>query len=313
VTRSRLAAAITRAASKQTYYTIRLLVDRPRRDDAFRAYAYFRWLDDVLDDQTQWDASSAAARERQRFLARQMRLLEECLAGEELPITNAYESMLVELVRNARPSDLGLAAYLRNMMLVMEVDGRRRGRLVSAAELDQYTRCLATAVTEAMHHFIGHGAITPRDGTRYAAASGAHIVHMLRDTIEDVRAGYFNVPREVLETHSIGPGDVRSDGYRSWVSGRLALARTYFEAGRAYLACVPHARHRLAASAYIARFEWLIRQIERDRFVLRPRYAQRAIFGSALRTSGFDIAQVTGIGWNGTPSRRMAWPRWSRT
>ena len=43
------ASSITKAASKQTYYTIRFLVDRERVDDAYRAYAYFRWVDDVLD------------------------------------------------------------------------------------------------------------------------------------------------------------------------------------------------------------------------------------------------------------------------
>ena len=46
---SRLAASITRAASLQTYATIRFLVDRERVAGAFRAYAYFRWLDDRLD------------------------------------------------------------------------------------------------------------------------------------------------------------------------------------------------------------------------------------------------------------------------
>ena len=44
-----LASSITKAASKQTYYTIRFLVDRERVDDAYRAYGYFRWVDDVLD------------------------------------------------------------------------------------------------------------------------------------------------------------------------------------------------------------------------------------------------------------------------
>jgi hypothetical protein len=34
-----LAASITKAASKQTYYTIRMLVDRESVDDAYRAYA----------------------------------------------------------------------------------------------------------------------------------------------------------------------------------------------------------------------------------------------------------------------------------
>ncbi len=44
-----LASSITKTASKQTYYTIRFLVDRDRVDDAYRAYAYFRWVDDVLE------------------------------------------------------------------------------------------------------------------------------------------------------------------------------------------------------------------------------------------------------------------------
>ncbi len=37
-----LAASITKAASQQTYYTIRFLADRDRMADAYRAYAYFR-------------------------------------------------------------------------------------------------------------------------------------------------------------------------------------------------------------------------------------------------------------------------------
>lgn len=43
------ASSIAKAASKQTDYTIRFLVDRARVDDAYRAYGYFRWVDDVLD------------------------------------------------------------------------------------------------------------------------------------------------------------------------------------------------------------------------------------------------------------------------
>ena len=46
-----LAARITQAASKQTYYTVRYLVDRPLIPDAYRAYAYFRWVDDYLDQE----------------------------------------------------------------------------------------------------------------------------------------------------------------------------------------------------------------------------------------------------------------------
>ncbi len=79
-----LAPAITKAASKQTYYTIRCLVDRPRRHDAFRAYAYFRWVDDVLDAECSDRAQCGAKRERincKHFLDRQKFVLERVPSG----------------------------------------------------------------------------------------------------------------------------------------------------------------------------------------------------------------------------------------
>ncbi len=45
-----LARSITWASSKQTYYTARLMVDKDLVDDCYRAYAYFRWADDIIDD-----------------------------------------------------------------------------------------------------------------------------------------------------------------------------------------------------------------------------------------------------------------------
>ena len=281
-----LASAITKAASKQTWFTIRFLVDRPRVDDAFRAYAYFRWVDDILDDATSNGPAERDERAmRLRFLARQQGLLNACLEGDEPAITDPHEAMLVELVRHADASDERLDAYLRHMMLVMDFDARRRGRLVTAQELDAYTRWLAIAVTEALGYFIGHDNATPRDETRYLAVSGAHVVHMLRDTYADVRAGYFNVPREVLDSASIGPDDVRCDAYRRWVKERARLGRAYLDAGKGYFARVESRRHRLAGLAYIARFEWVLDALERDHFTIRQQYLQPRSLVTAVRTA----------------------------
>src|SRR5690349_21755671 len=95
------AAAITKAASQQAYYTIRFLVDRERVDDAYRAYAYFRWVDDVLDAETgsgpvPSDVESSA---RAVFLERQTSLLDTCLRGAVPGDANIEEQMLVELVQ----------------------------------------------------------------------------------------------------------------------------------------------------------------------------------------------------------------------
>lgn len=263
-----LARSITKAASRQTYYTIALLVVRGRVDDAYRAYAYFRWVDDVLDAES---ADEDAVHRRKAFLDRQNGLLEVCLAGMQPRDVDVHERMLVELVRHRR-GNARLTSYLRHMMLVMDFDVRRRGHLVGEADLDQYTRWLAIAVSDAMSYFIGNAKRASGDDRRYLAVSGAHVLHMLRDTSADVRAGYFNIPREVVETGSIGPGDVHSAAYRAWVAKRVGLARADLDAGVAYFRSVASVRHRLAGLAYIARFEWLIEAIEQDDFTIRSRY-----------------------------------------
>ncbi len=274
-----LASSITKAASKQTYYTIRFLADRDRMDDAYRAYAYFRWVDDILDS----DLGSRS--DHKAFLERQKTLLESCYLGKPLQYVNPQEEMLVELVQSDHEENSGLQAYLRNMMLVLDFDARRRGRLISEAELNEYTGWLASSVTEAMHYFIGHGDDAPHDETRYLAVSAAHIVHLLRDTYEDVQAGYYNIPREVLIANQINPQDVHTDAYRSWVKSRVLLAREYFRKGKGYLARVQNPRCRLAGFAYMARFEWLLDTIEREDFNLRPQYDERKQIGAELRMS----------------------------
>jgi len=283
------ASAITKAASKQTYYTIRFLVDRERVNDAYRAYAYFRWVDDVLD------AESASGPERSVFLERQKSLLEKCYRGEAPRDANIQEQMLVELIQHDCEKNSGLQTYLRNMMQVMDFDARRRGGLISHVELNEYTRWLATAVMECIHYFIGHDEYAPHDETRYLAVSGAHIVHMLRDTFDDVQIGYYNIPREILEVNHIGPQDVQNDTYRDWVKSRMQLAREYFRAGKDYFSRVQNLRCRLACFAYIARFDWLLDTIEREGYCLRHQYDERKSIRTGLRMGWLAVSST--INW----------------
>jgi phytoene/squalene synthetase len=170
------------------------------------------------------------------------------------------------------------------MMQVMAFDAERRGRLISAEELSRYQHCLAAAVTEALHYFIGHRSASPHGPERYLAAEGAHIVHMLRDAMEDNELGYFNIPREYLKASGILPEDVDSDAYRAWVRSRVQLARSYFQAGRSYLSQVESLRCRIAGYAYMARFEAVLDSIERDDYLLRREYheARNAVAGALI-------------------------------
>ena len=274
-----LAVSITKAASLQTAYTIRFLADHDLMADAYRAYAYFRWVDDWIDQE------SLPRIERIAFLNRQNALLIDFTKGIRNQDITPEEHMLAELVQSDRDpaGRSGLQSYIQNMMAVMAFDAERKGRLISKSELTTYAHTLAVAVTEAMHYFIGHNCASPRGEARYLAVTGAHITHMLRDTLEDNTAGYFNIPGEYLEAHHISPLEVESDPYRDWVKSRVQLARSYFKAGRDYMAQVENIRCRLAGYAYMARFETVLDLIEQDDYLLRARYPERKTLAAGAR------------------------------
>lgn len=272
-----LAAAITKSASKQTYYTIRLFVDRDRVGAAYQAYGYFRWVDDLLDLET------GSREEKLAFVERQKTLLSACYQNDRLPMDHVVEEgMLVDLVQKDKEINSGLHTYLVCMMEVMAFDANRRGQFISRAELLEYSHLLAKAVTEALYYFIGHDAPPPFHAARYDAVTGAHITHMLRDTIEDVNNGYYNIPFEYLQARGITAQEVTSQAYREWVCKRVLLARRYFQQGKEATARVRNLRCRLAGYAYTARFEWMLRRIERDNYCLCAEYPERKSLRAGL-------------------------------
>jgi hypothetical protein len=278
-----LAATITRAASKQTYYTIRFLVDDRLVDDAYRAYAYFRWVDDWLDQETR------PRTERLAFVERQQTLIDSCSRGDALADLTPEECLLADLIQRDTSKNSGLQAYIRNMMAVMAFDAARRGQLIPQRELNEYTRWLAVAVTEALHYFIGHNCASPCGEMRYLAVTGAHITHMLRDALEDADAGYYNIPREVVTASGIAPWDVESKAYRNWVQERVHKARACFRIGRDYLAQVENLRCRIAGYAYIHRFEGVLDCIEREGYMLRAEYPERKSHSRGVEMIGWAL------------------------
>jgi phytoene/squalene synthetase len=280
----RLAASLTKNASRQTYYTIRILVDRERVADAYRAYGYFRWVDDQLD--------GSALDDRIAFARRQQALVERGYQGERPQDLTKEEHLLFDLIRSDDAPDSGLQSYIRHLMAVMVFDAERRGCLITEHELNAYSMHLATAVTEALHYYIGHDDPSPQGESRCCAVTGAHITHMLRDTFEDVAAGYFNIPAEFLASHGIQPTDVESDAYREWVKSRVHLARAYFREGKAYLAQVSNWRCRIAGRCYMARFEAVLDAIEQADYRLQPLYPQRDNLRTMMRMGGSALMQL---------------------
>lgn len=301
-----LAAMITKKASKQTYFIIRLLVPPPFREDAFRAYAYFRWVDDCVD------GDDLSQKQRAAFIDSQRKLLARCFLDRPPRSLLTEECLLVDLMQGPLGEDPGLRVYLREMMTLMDFDARRRHNRISEQELDWYSRTLAMAVTEAVYTFLGDSGRTPLIKERYLAVDGAHITHMLRDLLDDLEAGYMNIPIEVLPGDRVPPAAVESERVRQWVRERVLTARSYFAAGAAYLASVQNPRTRIAGALYAARFQSVLDAIEEDGFLLRRDYNDRKGSRTALkmlwRGAGAALSPSQAPEWSPLPPTRARVP-----
>ena len=264
-----LARSITWASSKQSYLTALLLADRDLVDDCLRAYAYFRWADDMID------IALPSAGERAAFIARQKALIEKLYLHERPLNLSPEETMLADLIAHDRGADGGLRSFIRNFMAVIEFDAHRRGRLISQRQRTVYTTCLATAVMDGLLYFIGNGHPYPRTPERTLAVVGAHLTHMLRDTLEDLPLGFVNVPLEDIQAGGIRLETVESEPFRLWVQAQVEQARACFREGKGYIDSLDVLRARLAGVWYCARFERILDAIERDGYRLRQEYPER--------------------------------------
>jgi phytoene/squalene synthetase len=279
-----LAESITRVSSKQTYYTIRLMVDKDLAMDSYRAYAYLRWVDDIID------VSSQSDEERISFIRRQRDLIDRLYRNERPADLTLEEEMAADLISHDRQEHSGLQSFIRNMLAMIEFDACRKGRLISQQELTWYSNCLGKSVTDGIQYFIANGHPYPDADNRYLAAIGAHIAHLLRDILLDTANGFINIPREYLEGHGISPENVDSPPFRAWVKNQVEQARQYFREGKRYLDELDVLRCKIVGHWYCARFEGVLDTIERDGYVLRAVYNERGKLSTRLKVAWLGIS-----------------------
>ncbi len=294
---AQLARTITWNSSKQTYLTALFMVDHGMQDDCYRAYSYFRWADDVIDEECQ------TQEDRMEFISRQMRLVAGLCKGESFDDLAPEEELIAELIDHERAESCKLHSYVRNFLAILDFDAKRRGFLISQRELEWYSARLGVAVTDCIQHFIGHDHPYSEDERRYLAATAAHMVHMLRDMLEDIQEGYINIPREYLAEKGISPHNLhslaalcdpaerraRGEVLQDFVKGQIALAHSYFDAGKEYLDTLDVLRCKLAGYWYCLRFEGVMDAIEQDDYILRAEYGERHKFKTWLKAAGMAI------------------------
>jgi phytoene/squalene synthetase len=286
-----VAQSITWASSKQAYYTARLMVDKDLVDDFYRAYAYFRWADDMVDEPTANDVPCQSNEEVISFVQRQRGLIDRFYRNERPDDLAPEEEVVADLISHDRGESSGLQSFIRNMLAIIEFDAHRRGKLVGQQELIWYSRRVAQSVTDGIQYFVGNGHPYPDADGRYSAALGAHITHLLRDTLPDTADGFINIPREYLKAIDIRPEDVDSRPYRAWVRERVEQARQQFRVGKCYLDQLDVLRCKIVGHWYCARFERVLETIEQDDYYLRRHYEESRNLSAWLKIAwlGFTV------------------------
>lgn len=286
-----LAQAITWAGSKQSYFTARLMVDKDLVNDFFRAYAYFRWADDIIDAPASEDSPARSSEERISFIGRQKELIDTLYRKQRPDDLAPEEEMVADLISHDRGENSGLQSFIRNMLAIIQFDAERKGKQVSQHELTWYTAHVAKSVTDGIEYFIGNNYSYPDSNGRYSAAIAAHITHLLRDTVPDTADGFINIPREYLKATGIGPEDIESAPFRDSVRDRVDQARLYFREGKRYLDQLDVLRCKIVGHWYCARFEKVLDTIERDDYALRAVYSERSDLTTWLRIAwlGFTV------------------------
>lgn len=279
-----LARSITWASSKQTYFTVLLMVDKGLVEDCYRAYGYFRWADDVVD------VLSRSSEDRISFIKRQRDLIDRAYRNDRPDDLTPEEEIIVDLISHDRGENSGLQSFIRNFLAVIEFDAYRKGKMVTEDELTWYSKTLGKSVTDCIQYFVGNGHPYPDHENRYLAATAAHITHMLRDLYADLPDGFINIPREFLEAHEIRIENVGGSAFRGWVRDQVEQARENFRAGKRYLEGLDVLRCKIVGYWYCARFEGILDAIERDGYKLRAAYRERRRLSNWLKIPWLSVS-----------------------
>ena len=245
-------------------------MDRLRANVFFCAYAYFRWVDDIVDSE------DASIDQKTTLLDRQRAWIAELYENPEslrvISSLTAEEQLLFFVIQHdLAGGKQALRLSISDMLRSIEMDATRRGRVVSSEVLTQIqmhrTRAFADFVSTLLHQRTLVGA----ENRLLVFALACDEAHKLRDLIQDVTFGYFNISFEELREYEIDLNDLNCPGLREYVKDKVSSTRASFTRARRDLRHVS-ATLRAACLIYGLRHLMLLKAIENDAYYLRFSY-----------------------------------------
>jgi phytoene/squalene synthetase len=223
----------------------------------FTAYAYFRWLDDIIDQE---NISREAA---SRLVARQRSLTRAWYAGSDPFPSNQFEALLQGAIEYDRMSEYRLHHMIHCFLSALAWDAERRHTIVTQQDLDRYSLHLGRAYAEGLLFGLGLNPVcSDYRGPRDLCGTAAHLTHLLRDLFIDLELGYVNISSRDMERFCIDIADPELRGTKQWVMFTIERAHTLFLQGRRHRDGLPTMRARLVFDIACLRYLWTLKRIK---------------------------------------------------
>lgn len=193
----------------------------PAKDIFTMCYGYFRWLDDIVD-------SLRLKPEISEFqIKRQLDWLDNLYGHEIRPEDIATEELfLSHLVWFDRQRAGNMYEDLKRLLLTLEFDRRRKGKICSKVEIEEYADNMSVSYTNIALKIFGQ--FNGSKEKLYQLARDGFIIDYLDDLREDIQLGFINIPGEEIEIYGIDLQDLDSKNVNAWLSDKIIQAEQSF-------------------------------------------------------------------------------------
>lgn len=251
------AEAVTRKSTLFGYLLCKTFFRAENTLPLFQSYAYFRWLDDFVDQSNDSQESLVC------FVLRQKNLIASWYNGESAQASNSRESFIHATINYDKTNEMQLHSMITNFIEAIEWDVSRRYSIVSKNDLGIYSLRLGRSYAEGLLFGLGMKANDPAyDIAMNKCGSAAHIAHILRDLSIDLNLGYVNISCEDMKLFDIDPLDPSLHGIGKWIAFSAEKAEALFSEGKIYQKTFPNIKSRLVFDIVCSRYLSVLRKVK---------------------------------------------------
>jgi phytoene/squalene synthetase len=207
VTVAEFAKNIARKDQPKASRILDFLIDKPKRDYLNLCFTYLRWTDDIVDN------PELPVEQKKKFIEHQKDLISLSISKESFKPSGIEEACLFYFAEYAiSVNNIILLDEVKNMVEAMCMDVKRLegSGIFSNEELEHYINLMSKSIFTILYNFIAFPGFEYRKEF-YLGSKFNTIALMIRDLVEDINAGFINIPEEDINRYKLDVRNLQKD------------------------------------------------------------------------------------------------------